>query len=134
MEELNDFEEWCISEQGVWGIPIPYFVRKDTGEPVISAEIARHVAEVFKIKGGADAWFRLPIRELLPPRLLDQADNLIRGDQLFDIWFESAFSWDYALCLDAHSKNDMTKRMSESLSELPSSEQISANKRGGRSI
>ena len=26
-EELNDFDEWCISERGVWGIPIPHFVR-----------------------------------------------------------------------------------------------------------
>ena len=47
-EELNDFDEWCISERGVWGIPIPFFVRKDTQEVVCDGEIARHVAEIFK--------------------------------------------------------------------------------------
>lgn len=36
VEELNDFDEWCISDQGDWGIPIPYFVRTDTGEVLMT--------------------------------------------------------------------------------------------------
>ena len=47
-EELNDFNEWCISERGTWGIPIPYFERKDTKEILFDGEIARHVADVFR--------------------------------------------------------------------------------------
>lgn len=65
-EELNDFDEWCISENGIWGIPIPFFVRKDTNEILCDGEIARHVAEVFKKEGGSDAWYRLSVDELLP--------------------------------------------------------------------
>ena len=56
-EELNDFDEWCISENGVWGIPIPYFQRKDTGEVLCDAEIARHVADLYR-KDGSDAWYK----------------------------------------------------------------------------
>jgi len=35
-EELNDFDEWCVSDQGDWGVPIPYFVRNDTGEVLLT--------------------------------------------------------------------------------------------------
>ncbi len=30
-EELNNFSEWCISELGSWGVPVPYFVNTQTG-------------------------------------------------------------------------------------------------------
>ena len=60
-EELNDFDEWCISERGTWGIPIPYFARKDTDEVLFDAEIARHVADIFRKQGGSDAWYELSV-------------------------------------------------------------------------
>jgi isoleucyl-tRNA synthetase len=66
VEELNDFDEWCISEEGVWGIPIPFFERK-SGGVLASAEIARHVADIFK-EEGSDAWYSKSVEELLPPR------------------------------------------------------------------
>jgi len=31
VEELSDFNEWCISEMGHWGTPVPYFIHKKTG-------------------------------------------------------------------------------------------------------
>jgi len=79
VEELNDFNEWCISEQGVWGLPIPYFVRKDTGQVLLDAEIARHFAELITKHGGSDAWYELSIAELLPERYKDQASKLDKG-------------------------------------------------------
>ena len=30
MINIDDFEDWCISENNVWGIPIPFFIFKDT--------------------------------------------------------------------------------------------------------
>ena len=47
-EELNDFDEWCISEQGVWGIPIPYFTYKNSTEILMDSEIARHFATLVR--------------------------------------------------------------------------------------
>lgn len=79
VEELNDFNEWCISDQGVWGIPIPYFTRKDTGEVLMDTEIIRHVSSIFKLHSGSDAWFKLPIVDLLPARYKDLASKLDRG-------------------------------------------------------
>ena len=30
LEELTDFNDWCISEENAWGIPIPFFTYRDT--------------------------------------------------------------------------------------------------------
>ena len=78
-EELNDFDEWCISERGTWGIPIPYFTRKDTDEVLFDSEIARHVAEIFRKQGGSDSWYELSVKDLLPPRYKSEADHLAKG-------------------------------------------------------
>lgn len=118
VEELNDFSEWCISEHGVWGIPIPYFTRKDTGEVLMDAEIVRHVASVFRTHLGSDAWFTLPIADLLPVRYKDLASKLVKGDQVFDVWFDNSLSWDYALTQDAHSDNQTTVEIQQILKQF----------------
>ena len=35
IEELNDFNDWCISDNNLWGIPIPFFTFKDTGNILV---------------------------------------------------------------------------------------------------
>jgi isoleucyl-tRNA synthetase len=78
-EELNDFDEWCISEQGVWGVPIPYFTYKDSDKVLCDAEIARHFASLVRTNGGSDCWYRLSLNELLPVRYKELAPKLIKG-------------------------------------------------------
>ena len=95
-EELNDFDEWCISEQGVWGVPIPYFTSSN-GEIFCDAEIARHFADLVRTHGGTDCWYRLSVNELLPARYKPMASRLVKGNHVFDCWFDSSFSWDFAL-------------------------------------
>jgi isoleucyl-tRNA synthetase len=29
---IDDFNDWCISENAQWGIPIPFFIYKDTSK------------------------------------------------------------------------------------------------------
>ena len=134
-EDLNDFDEWCISERGVWGIPMPYFVRTDTGEVLCDSEIARHVAEKFR-EGGSDQWYNLSVQELLPARYHDQAQFLRKGDQLFDVWFDSSLTWDFALKQDAHSNSEITHNIRNELESKgmlePISEADQLGKAGGR--
>ena len=67
-EELTNFSEWCISEFGSWGIPVPYFVHIDSGEILEDSEISRHVADMIRQNGGSDFWFRSSIESLLPTK------------------------------------------------------------------
>ena len=94
-EELNGYNEWCISEKGQWGLPIPYFYLKSDPETTLqNPEITRHVADIIR-QQGSEAWYRLSVKELLPVNY--DAFLYEKGAQIFDIHFDSALSWDYIL-------------------------------------
>ncbi len=108
VEEVNEFNDWCISEDSSWGIPIPFFTRQDTGEILIDSEIVSHVADIFR-SHGSDTWFTFPIKDLLPSRYHNIADKLQKGDQVFDVWFDNALTWNYVLNeSDYHEQNPVT--------------------------
>ncbi|DBA71778.1 TPA: hypothetical protein ACH3X2_011042 [Trebouxia sp. C0005] len=84
--------DWCISRQRKWGLPIPVFYFKDSGEALMTEETIEHITGVIAAKG-SDAWYQMPVQELLPDSLKDQADKLDKGQDTMDVWFDSGSSW-----------------------------------------
>lgn len=115
---IDDFNEWCISENNVWGIPIPFFIYKDTNQVLMDDEIIEHVAEIYE-KRGSDAWYTLPVIELLPKRYHSEVDMLVKGKQVFDVWFNNSLSWNFVLNEeDYHENNPVTLEVSKKIQEL----------------
>ncbi|XP_059209665.1 isoleucine--tRNA ligase, mitochondrial isoform X4 [Centropristis striata] len=88
---------WCISRQRSWGVPIPVFYHKETGEALINKHTVSHVAALFKEKGSS-CWWELPIETLLPEQVLKKSKagpvtDYVRGEDVLDIWFDSGASW-----------------------------------------
>lgn len=88
---------WCISRQRSWGVPIPVFYHKETGEPLINKHTVSHIASLFKEKG-SDCWWELPIESLLPADVLKKSkagpvSDYVPGEDVLDIWFDSGASW-----------------------------------------
>ncbi|XP_072546113.1 isoleucine--tRNA ligase, mitochondrial isoform X1 [Salminus brasiliensis] len=88
---------WCISRQRSWGVPIPVFYHKQTGEPLINKHTVAHIAKVFAEKG-SNSWWEEPIEALLPPDVLKKSKagavtDYERGEDVLDIWFDSGTSW-----------------------------------------
>ncbi|HET8551495.1 MAG TPA: isoleucine--tRNA ligase, partial [Gammaproteobacteria bacterium] len=77
--------DWCISRQRTWGVPIPLFIHKQTGEwhPDTLALIEK-VAERVE-KDSIDAWFELDPAELLG----DDAAQYEKVTDTLDVWFDS---------------------------------------------
>lgn len=84
--------DWCISRQRSWGVPIPVFYDKVTGDPLLTADTIAHVQAIIRQRG-SDAWWELSVAELLPPALQDQADRYEKGTDTMDVWFDSGSSW-----------------------------------------
>jgi isoleucyl-tRNA synthetase len=82
--------DWCISRQRTWGVPIPLFVHKQTGnlhprtQELIEAAAARVDA------GGIDAWFCLDPAELLHT----EADDYDKVTDVMDVWADSGLSFE----------------------------------------
>ncbi|KAI9906416.1 hypothetical protein PsorP6_004274 [Peronosclerospora sorghi] len=87
-----------------WGLPIPVFYHKITNEPLISEESIDHLQSILKtyvvkndkdeiLREGADCWWDLSVRELLPPSLQDQEDEYEKGTDTLGVWFDSGCSW-----------------------------------------
>ncbi|AYO02190.1 MULTISPECIES: isoleucine--tRNA ligase [Pseudomonas] len=77
--------DWCISRQRNWGVPIPFFLHKQTGElHPRTVELMEAVAKRVE-QEGIEAWFKLDAAELLGAEA-GQYDKI--ADTL-DVWFDS---------------------------------------------
>ncbi|WP_437881818.1 isoleucine--tRNA ligase [Pseudomonas sp. LRF_L74] len=77
--------DWCISRQRNWGVPIPFFTHKESGElHPRTVELMEEVAQRVE-KDGIEAWFKLDAAELLG----DEAAQYDKSRDTLDVWFDS---------------------------------------------
>ncbi|MDB9525668.1 isoleucine--tRNA ligase [Oscillatoria sp. CS-180] len=89
---VGDRSDWCISRQRTWGVPIPVFYDEATNEPLITEETLAHIQGIFAEKG-SDAWWELPVEELLPESYRNNGQTYRKGMDTMDVWFDSGSSW-----------------------------------------
>jgi isoleucyl-tRNA synthetase len=86
--------DWCISRQRSWGVPLPFFLHKDSGElhPDTMAILDRAAGIVEQ--GGVEAWSRVTAEEILGPA---DAANYGKSSDILEVWFDSGSTFFHVL-------------------------------------
>ncbi|MBY7143707.1 isoleucine--tRNA ligase [Virgibacillus sp. NKC19-3] len=95
---VRDREDWCISRQRTWGVPMPVFYGEDN-KPIINDETIEHVANLFKAHG-SNVWFEWEAKDLLPEGFTSEhSPNGIftKETDIMDVWFDSGSSHEAVL-------------------------------------
>ena len=87
VEERND---WCISRQRTWGVPIPIFYCKDCEKEYVTEESLKKIEDIFREKG-SNAWFEMSEKELMPEGAVCSCGctEFKKETDIMDVWFDS---------------------------------------------
>ncbi|HOA35129.1 MAG TPA: isoleucine--tRNA ligase [Bacillota bacterium] len=91
---IAERQDWCISRQRIWGVPIPIFYCEGCGEAIIDPQVIEAVARLFA-REGSDAWYAREAAEILPPGFKCPecgGGSFRKESDTMDVWFDSGTS------------------------------------------
>lgn len=90
-EMIKGRNDWCISRQRTWGVPLPIFYCKDCGEPYVTEESIKKIQDVVRTEG-TNAWWAKEAKDLVPegakcPKC--GCTEFKKETDIMDVWFDS---------------------------------------------
>jgi isoleucyl-tRNA synthetase len=86
---IKNRPDWCVSRQRNWGVPMPLFVHKETGEPHPKTAELLEQAALLTEQTGVEAWFSLDETAFLAKHAPENAGQYKKVTDTLDVWFDS---------------------------------------------
>jgi isoleucyl-tRNA synthetase len=86
---IKNRPDWCVSRQRNWGVPMPLFVHKETGEPHPKTAELLEQAALLTEQTGVEAWFSLDAAAFLAKHAPENAGQYKKVTDTLDVWFDS---------------------------------------------
>ena len=86
---IKNRPDWCVSRQRNWGVPMPFFVHKETGEPHPDTLKLLEIVALQVEQQGIEAWFSLDGDAFLAQHAPSNAAQYRKISDTLDVWFDS---------------------------------------------
>ena len=88
---IRDRNDWCISRQRTWGVPLPILYCEKCNTPYVTEESIKKIQDIFREKG-SNAWFDMLAEELMPEeaKCANCGETHFKKEtDIMDVWFDS---------------------------------------------
>ncbi len=86
---IKNRPDWCVSRQRNWGVPMPLFVHKESGEPHPETLALLEKVALLVEQQGIEAWFSLDGEAFLQANSGAGAGQYKKITDTLDVWFDS---------------------------------------------